>query len=94
MIEHSNEVAPEVAGVLMAVLMAVLRIVYDHKETRPLRILIEALLCGALSLTASSGIKAFGMGIDWAIFAGGCIGYFGPLTVRAIALRAIKNKTK
>ena len=88
-----DEIPPDGMGVIMAVVIATLRILYDRKETRPIRVILEAVLCGTLSLTASSGISALGLSADWAIFAGGVIGYFGADTVRTLAVRFLKNKT-
>jgi lambda family phage holin len=87
-----KDLPPEVLGVLLAVFMAFLRLVYDGKETRPIRILLEMAICGGLGLAASSGISAMGWSPDWAIAAGCAIGYLGPLTIRAMALRAISAR--
>jgi lambda family phage holin len=73
--------------------IAVLRVLYDKKETRPLRVVLEALVCGGLSLTAFYGISAAGLSHNWAVFAGGAIGYLGSDTVRAVAMRVIHSKT-
>ena len=89
-----DETPPEVIGAVTAVLIAVLRVIYDGKERRPMRILLEAILCGALSFTASAGIEAVGLDPDWAIFAGGMIGYLGADTARSVALKYLKDKTK
>lgn len=89
-----NKLPPESAGVLMAMFMAVLRVIYDKEETKPMRILLESVICGALSLTASSGILAMGLNMNWAIFVGGAIGYFGSATVRSIALKLIEYRVK
>lgn len=83
---------PEAAGVLMAMFIAALRVVFDREETKPMRILLESGICGGLSLTASSGILAMGLDMNWAIFAGGAIGYFGSATVRQLAIKAINGK--
>ena len=87
-----TKLPPEAAGALMAMGIATLRVIYDKDETRPLRILLEALICGALSLTVSSGIIAMGLSASWAIAAGGTIGYLGSATVRAVALKVIETK--
>lgn len=87
-----NKLPPEIVGVLMAMFIATLRVIYDKEETRPVRIMLEALICGALSLTASSAIVALELNINWAVFAGGVIGYVGSATVRAIALKLIHRK--
>lgn len=89
-----NKLPPEAAGVLMAMFIAALRVVYDRDETKPVRIVLESVICGALSLTASSAILAMGLDMNWAIFAGGAIGYFGSATVRQIALKAIDQRNR
>lgn len=92
-IEVMNNLPPQAAGVLMAIFMAVVRVLYDDKETKPQRIIIEALLCGALSLTATYGITALGLNIHWAIFVGGTIGYLGPQSVRQYVTKVLNKKT-
>lgn len=86
-----NNLPTEIVGAIMAVFISILRVVYDQNETRPLRILLEAGICGALSLTVSSGILALDLNINWAIFAGGSIGYIGSSTIRALSLRIIEK---
>ena len=85
---------PEIKGAIMAVITAVLRVIYDDTRTSFLRIFLESCLCGALSLTASSGIVAAGLNPEWSVFAGGIIGYLGSTTIRALALKVIKAKAK
>lgn len=87
-----NNVPPQVSAAIMAMVMAVLRVVYDREETKPIRVVLEALICGALSLTASSGVLALGLSIHWAMFAGGVIGYFGSTTVRTFAVKLINRR--
>ena len=87
-----TRISPEAAGVLMAMFIAALRVIYDREENKPLRILLESGICGGLSLTASSGILAMGLDMNWAIFVGGTIGYFGSATVRQIALKILNTK--
>lgn len=82
------------APVLMAVTIAILRVIYDQQETRFLRVVLEAALCGALALAAKFGVVAAGLNINWAVFIGGCIGYLGIQSVRAIAMKFINGKVK
>jgi len=89
-----NNLPPQISGVLMAMFIAVIRILYDNEETKPMRVFLEALLCGALSLAASSGILAMGLDINWAVFVGGSIGYFGSASVRDFALNFLDKKIK
>lgn len=87
-----NKLPPEVAGVIMAMFIATLRVIYDREDTAPIRILLEALICGSLSLTASFGLTALELNANWAIFAGGVIGYMGSASVRVLALKFLNRK--
>ena len=89
-----NNLPTEAIGVLMAMFIAILRVIYDREETKPMRIILESLICGALSLTASSGIIALGLNINWSVFVGGVIGYFGSTTVRSIAIKVLNSRIK
>jgi len=91
-IQTLNQLPAEVGGALMAIFIAVLRVIYDKEETQPMRVMLESLICGALSLTISYAIIALGLNINWAIFAGGTIGYFGSATVRVFAIKVIRAK--
>jgi len=42
-----------VIAVLLTVITSVVRVVYDNEEIRPIRIALEATLCGCLSVAAS-----------------------------------------
>jgi len=87
-----DKLSPQEAGALMAMVIAAFRVLYDKEDTKPLRILLESLICGCLSVTASSAITAMGLDPNWAIFAGGTIGYMGSATVRAVAYKFINDK--
>lgn len=83
---------PELLGIILAVVLSVLRVLYDKREVRPVRILLEGMICGALALTVSYGIRAMGLSPDWAVFAAGVIGYTGSNTVRMYALLFVDKK--
>ena len=87
-----NNIPPVVAGTLMSVFIAVLRVVYAKEETKPMRIILEALICGCMTVAASSAINAMGLNTNWIMFVGGTIGYFGSTTVRMYALRVIERQ--
>lgn len=87
-----NQLPSDILGGIMAMLIAVLRVIYDKEETRPTRIFLESLLCGALSLVFSSAISAMELDKDWAIFVGGMIGFFGTVTVRSLAIKFVSSK--
>jgi len=83
---------PSILGVLLAMALAVLRVIYDRQETSRIRILLESLICGGLSLTASAAITAMGLDDGWAMFAGGVIGYFGSTQVRLFSYKIINKQ--
>lgn len=76
----------------MAVVISVLRVVYDREETSFTRIMLEALICGALSVSAGSALDAMGYGQNWYLFCGGVIGFMGSQSIRVIANRFITKK--
>ena len=51
-----------VGGVIMAMFVSVIRVVYDREETSAIRIGLESLICG--SLTLAGGSLALAMGLD------------------------------
>lgn len=89
-----NDISPEVAGVTMAVVTAVLRIVYDKTERKPLRIGLEAALCGALTLASHYALTAAGLDPNWSVATGGFIGYLGPASVRVMLFKVFRSKIK
>tara|TARA_R110000823_G_scaffold241850_7_gene366474 strand:- start:10370 stop:10666 length:297 start_codon:yes stop_codon:yes gene_type:complete len=93
-VEFLHSIQPAAGGVVMAVLVSALRVVYDKGETRPCRILLESILCGALTLTINSGVIALGFGPEWAVFVGGVTGFLGTFKIRTIAMNFIARKTK
>lgn len=74
--------SPTWQGAIMASIIATLRILYDGKETRWTRILLESLICGCLSLAASSGIEWLGWPSSMAVALGGAIGFLGVTAIR------------
>ena len=87
-----DKIPPEYAAVALAMGIAAVRVIYDKEETRPARVVLEALLCGLLSLTATSAIVAMDLDLNWSIFVGGVIGYLGSTSVRALAVKFINRK--
>ena len=79
-------------GAVMAIFISILRIVYDKEETSFVRIMLEAVICGALSVAAGSALDAMGYGQKWYLFCGGVIGFMGSQTIRALACRFIEKK--
>jgi lambda family phage holin len=67
---------------LLAMIVALMRILYDGKEPRWTRRLLESALCGAIALAISHLIQALGMSAGWATFLGAAVGLFGADQVR------------
>ncbi len=74
-------------GALMASVIATLRVLYDGKDLRITHVLLEALLCGALSLSASSLIEYMTWPAGVAVALGGGIGFLGVGSVRELLMR-------
>lgn len=81
-------------AVALAMFTAVVRVIYDKEETKLSRIALESILCGALTMTAWAGITALGWHESWSVAAGGTIGFIGSMSVRLLALRFLRKKTK
>lgn len=79
-------------GVIMAVVVSLLRIIWEAKETSKRRILVEALICGALSLVASSLIEWMTWPPGLSVAAGGTIGFLGVTAIRELVTRFIGKK--
>ncbi|WNW11855.1 phage holin, lambda family [Pseudomonas sp. DTU_2021_1001937_2_SI_NGA_ILE_001] len=79
-------------GVIMAVVIAFLRVLYDARETRPWRIILESLICGCLSLVASTVIEWMAWPASLSVAAGGTIGFLGVTAMREMLLRVINRK--
>jgi lambda family phage holin len=82
------------AGAAVAAVTALLRILADKNETRPLRVLLEMLICASMAVAAYSAIAALGWDSRWLIFIGSCIGYLGSYNVRRLALKVIGDNYK
>lgn len=93
MINWLREIDNSIWGVIMSITMAVLRIVRDKEESKIFRIAVEALLCGAITFTIGSGVKALGYE-GWHLFIGGTVGAFGSQYVRALGQAWVKRKTE
>ena len=81
-----------VIAVLLTVITSVVTVVYHNEEIRPIRIALEATLCGCLSVAASYAILALGLDMAWAVFSGGVIGFLGADFIRFIARRYVSKR--
>lgn len=79
-------------GAIMAILIACLRIIYEAKESSKKRIVVEALLCGALSFPASLVIEWLEWPSSLMVVVGSTIGFIGVVTVREIIMKFIGRK--
>lgn len=83
---------PWLGGAVMAVIVSILRLVYDRKETSMIRIMLESLICGALTIAVGSGVAMLGYGQDAYLFTGGMVGFMGSQSIRALAYKLIDRK--
>lgn len=79
-------------GAIMAFVISLLRIIWEAKETSVRRVLAEALICGGLSLSASTLIDWMGWPANLSIVAGSAIGFIGVSAVRELIIRFIGRK--
>ncbi|GFM73590.1 holin [Pseudomonas cichorii] len=79
-------------GVIMAAVISFLRVLYDARETKPWRIILESLICGCLSLVASTIIEWLEWPASLSVAAGGAIGFLGVAAIRELMLRIINRK--
>ena len=93
MINWLKELDSSIWGVFMSIIMAVLRIVRDKEESKIFRIAVEALLCGAITFTIGSGVKALGYE-GWNLFIGGTVGAFASQYVRTLGQASAKRKAE
>lgn len=79
-------------GAIMAATISLLRILYEAKETNKRRIAFESLLCGALSLSASSVIEWMEWPPSLSVGAGGAIGFIGVTAIRELIIKFLGRK--
>lgn len=89
------ESVPEpMRAALLGGLIAFLRIMYDDREPRLIRRLLESVLCGAIALSVAHLTEAVGMPQGWATFLGGAVGLIGADQVREWARRVAERHIK
>ena len=79
-------------GAIMAFTITLLRVLYEAKEPNKWRIVFEALICGALSLSASSIIEWMEWPPSLSVAAGGAIGFIGVTAIRDLIIRFLGRK--
>lgn len=67
-------------------------LMYDAKETSKRRIVFEALICGSLSLVASSLIEWMAWPSSLSVAAGGTLGFLGVTAIRELVTRFLSRK--
>lgn len=79
-------------GAIMAIVISFLRVLYDANETSKRRVIFESLICGALSLVASSVIEWMAWPPSLSVAAGGTIGFLGVAAIRELVTRFLGRK--
>ncbi|MBD8680313.1 phage holin, lambda family [Pseudomonas sp. CFBP 13719] len=79
-------------GAIMATTISLLRVLYEGKEANKGRVILEALICGALSLSASSVIEWMEWPSSLSVGAGGAIGFLGVTAIRELVTRFLGRK--
>lgn len=95
-------IAPVVAGTGMAFFLSVLRALYDSKEPRFLRVLLEACMCSGLTVAAIAILfltfPSLGSDIVKAVLVGGgsgaFVGFLGVYHIRRLILKFLEIKIK
>lgn len=81
-----------IRAAIIATLIAMVRVMYDDKEPRIIRRVLEAVLCGAIALGVAELAEAVGLPSGYATFAGGAIGLLGADQVREWAKRIAQKR--
>ncbi|SDC30609.1 phage holin, lambda family [Acinetobacter boissieri] len=81
-----------IGGVVMAIIMATLRMSYSGETWKAT--IVEALLCGALTLTAVSAMNYLGISKDVTVAIGGFIGFLGANKIKVIVNKLLSKKLK
>lgn len=79
-------------AVVLAFALSYVRILYDAKEPRPVRQIIEALLGAIIVLVVGVACKEFGLSSGWSFFAAGFIGILGVEQVRQLGRKWAERK--
>lgn len=89
------EIAPPyVWGALLAFTIAVLRIHYYSPGSTRRRVLLEAAICGCLSLTLSGSLEWLGAPQSMSVAIGGAVGFIGVNTIKTLALGWLTKKAE
>lgn len=95
MFEYLATLIPEpFRAALLAALVSLLRILYDGKEPRWVRRLLEAALCGCIALGIAYLCEALGFRPGAATFVGAAVGLLGADQVREIGRRIADQRLR
>ncbi len=83
-----------IKAAIIGAAIAFLRIMYDGREPRIVRRLLESALCGAIALCVAYLIEAVGLESGWAVFLGGAVGLIGADQVREWARRFAEHHVR
>ena len=86
------EFPPAIQGAIMAFVISILRVIYDRQETSFVRVILEGLICGALSLTFGSLAGALGFSENLQLAIGGAIGFMGVTQIRMWFIRKVDKE--
>jgi lambda family phage holin len=81
-------------AVMLTFALSYMRIMFDDREPKPLRRLIEATLGALIVLTVGLTVERFGLSSGWAYFSAGFIGVLGVDQVRAFGRMWAERKAK
>lgn len=81
-----------IGGVVMAMFVSVIRVVYDREETNAIRVGLESMICGSLTLAGGSLANAMGLDPGYQLFIGGAVGFIGSRSIKDLAMRLINRK--
>ncbi|OCL19887.1 phage holin, lambda family [Gilliamella sp. wkB72] len=81
---------PMIYASLMAFIIAFGRLTYDGVGGR--RKWVEAIFCGAVTMSASTGLEFFGFSVTLAPFVGGVIGWLGIDKLRQLSHAIVDKK--
>lgn len=93
-VDAVKAIPPAVWGFIMAFVVAVLRVIYDREETTRMRIFLEAVICGCLTLAASEIIHWLNLPEGLAVAAGGVIGFIGVTKLRDIVVSYLDRQSR
>ncbi|MFD1260696.1 phage holin, lambda family [Entomomonas asaccharolytica] len=88
----SISISPIGQGSTLATIIAALRVLYDDQETKMIRVILEASLCGSLALCVSSIVEMLNLPTSATVTIGGTIGFIGVTTLRDKLLKIINRK--